>query len=67
MDILAFIVGVKLPWLLGITALAALRDNRRPANAPGEVAWIVGAGYLVGAFLLTLWMRVLSLAHIPFG
>ena len=67
MDILAFIAGLKLPWLLGIAALAAVRDTRRPADAPGEVAWIVGAGYLVGAFLLTLWMRVLSLAEIPFG
>jgi hypothetical protein len=67
MDILAFIVGLKLPWLLGIAALAAVRETRRPADAPGEVAWTVGVGYLVGAFMLTLWMRALSLAQIPFG
>jgi hypothetical protein len=67
MDILAFIVGLKLPWLLGIAALVAMRETRRPADAPGEVAWTVGVGYLVGAFMLTLWMRALSLAHIPFG
>ena len=67
MDILAFIVGMKLPWLLGIAALAAMRDTARPANAPGEVAWTLGAGYLVGAFLLTLWMRALSLAGVPFS
>ena len=67
MDILAFVVGVKLPWLLGIAALAAVRDTTRPADGPGEIPWTLGAGYLVGAFLLTLWMRVLSLAGIPFG
>jgi hypothetical protein len=34
---------------------------------PGEAAWVVGVGYLVGALLLTLWMRTLSMAAIPFG
>lgn len=67
MEIVFLLAGLKLPWLLGIAALAALRDTKRAADAPGEVAWIVGAGYLVGAFILTLWMRALSLAGIPFG
>jgi len=56
-----------LPWMLGIAALLALRDARRPLAAPGEIAWILGVGYVVGAFLLTLWMRVLSAVGVPFG
>ena len=67
MDALALSAGLKLPWLLGIAALVAMRDTARKADASGEAAWIVGAGYLVGAFMLTLWMRVLSHAGIRFG
>ncbi len=67
MGIVTFAAGLLLPCLLGIAVLAAIRDTRRSLDAPGEIAWIVGAGYLAGAFLLTLWMRVLSLAGIPFG
>ena len=67
MDIPLFLAGLALPWLLGIAALSAIRDTKRAAEAPGEVAWIVGAGYIAGAFMLTLWMRALSLAGIPFG
>ena len=67
MSIMAYIAGLKLPWLLGIATLAAVRDTRLPLDAPGEIAWIAGAGYLAGAFMLTLWMRALSLAGIPFG
>src|SRR4029453_12359274 len=67
MDIPFLLAGLTLPWLLGIAALAAIRDTRRAADAPGEVAWIVGAGYFAGAFMLTLWMRALSLAGIPFS
>jgi len=61
-----FLAGSILPWLLGIAALAATRDTKRAADSPGEIAWIVGAGYLTGAFFLTLWMRALSLAGLPF-
>ncbi len=58
--------GLLLPWLLGVTALTTLRGNRSFA-APGEIAWIAGAGYLAGAFVLTLWMRLLSAAGVGFG
>jgi hypothetical protein len=67
MELLSYFAGLTLPWLLGIATLAAVRDTRRAADAPGEVAWIAGAGYLAGAFMLTLWMRALSLAGVPFG
>ena len=62
-DLLA---GLLLPWVAGIAALVLLR-GRRALSAPGEIAWIAGAGYLVGAFALTLWMRVLSFAGVAFG
>ncbi len=67
MGSLLFIPGMTLPWLLGIVVLLAWRSAQRPLAAPGEVAWIAGAGFFVGAFLLTLWMRVLSLAGIKFS
>ena len=67
MDALSLAAGMLLPWLLGIATLAATRDCARPPDAPGEVAWIAGAGFLAGAFVLTLWMRALSLAGIRFS
>ena len=67
MSAVALAVGSMLPWLLGMTALAATRDKARAADAAGEVAWIAGAGYLAGAFGLTLWMRLLSVAGVRFG
>jgi hypothetical protein len=48
--------------------VAALALLRRPGPlVAGEGAWIAGAGYLVGAFALTLWMRALSRFDVPFG
>ncbi len=67
MDALKLTAGLLLPWLLGMAALLALRDLRRPPESPGEIAWIAGAGYLAGAFLLTLWMRALSVAGAGFS
>jgi hypothetical protein len=67
MEAITLIGGLALPWLLGIAMVLGLRDARRPLAAPGEIAWLIGAGYLVGAFALTLWMRALSLAGIRFG
>lgn len=67
MGIVTFTAGVLLPCALGIAALGAIRGTARSLDAPGEIAWLVGAGYLAGAFVLTLWMRVLSLVGVPFG
>jgi hypothetical protein len=64
---MTLIAGLALPWLLGVAALLALRDPRRALATPGEIAWIAGAGYLAGAIVLTLWMRVLSRFGIRFG
>jgi hypothetical protein len=59
-------IGLLLPWFAGIAVVVALTGRRAP-SAPGELAWIAGSGYLLGAFLLTLWMRALSFAGIAFG
>ena len=66
MDVLRLFAGLVLPWLLGIAILMAVRTPQR-ALENGEVAWTIGAGYFAGAFLLTIWMRLLSLAGIHFG
>jgi hypothetical protein len=66
-DLVQLFAGLLLPWLVGISALLVLRSHRRSLMAPGEVAWLAGAGYLAGAIALTLWMRALSLAGVRFG
>lgn len=67
MDALALLVSALLPWCAGTATLLVLRDRSRALDAPGEIAWLLGAGYPVGAFALTLWMRVLTLGGLPFG
>jgi len=59
-------LGLIVPWLFGATLLLGLH-RKRSLGAPGELAWVLGAGYFVGAFALTLWMRALSLAGIQFS
>jgi hypothetical protein len=67
MDLVTLAAGLLLPWLLGIAALIAERGATHPLDTPGEIAWIAGAGYLAGSFMLTLWMRALSLSGVRFG
>jgi hypothetical protein len=67
MDMIALIAGALLPWAVGLAALCAVRDPGRPIAAPGEIAWLAATGYFAGAYLLTLWMRALSLAGVRFG
>jgi len=62
MDLITLVGGFGAPWLLGACLL--LLANGAPA---GRAAWAVGCGWFVGLFLLTLWMRALSLAGVPFG
>jgi hypothetical protein len=64
MEAITLVAGLLLPWWLGVAFVLALRPARQAA---GEFAWVCGAGYLAGAFLLTLWMRALSLAGVKFG
>src|ERR1700682_2868454 len=67
MDVLMLLIGFAVVWGLGVAFIAAIaaRDTNEPAT--GDLAWTVGCSWFVGAFLLTLWMRVLALIQIPFG
>src|SRR6185369_2549286 len=67
MEILLPIVAWTLVWVAGVALVAALPRPRGSFPAPGEIAWLVGTGYFAGAFLLTVFMRALSLAGIPLG
>ncbi len=67
METLRLAAGLLLPWALGIALVDVVRRRARDVEMPGEIAWIAGAGYLAGAFVLTLWMRALSLAHLRFS
>jgi len=61
------IVAWVLVWAAGVALVAALPYPRGSFTAPGRIAWLVGTGYFVGAFLVTVWMRMLSLAGVPLG
>src|ERR1700736_3797045 len=67
MDVLTLLIGFAVVWGLGVALLAAIGARDANERATGDVAWTVGCGWFVGAFLLTLWMRVLSQIHLPFG
>ncbi len=65
-DTLRLTLGWALVWAFGIAAIAV--TTRLPAlERPGERAWVAGCGFFVGAFLLTLWMRGVSLAGVRFS
>ncbi|MGH8801181.1 MAG: hypothetical protein ACREX6_02650 [Casimicrobiaceae bacterium] len=71
-DALRVTAGWVLVWLLGVAIVAALTQHRRDGGAAsvltrGKASWIAGSGFLAGAFVLTVWMRVLSAAHIRFS
>jgi len=67
MDILGLLLGLVLIWAFGIACLLALPRRAAPADEPGGIAWLIGAGGLAGLFLATLWLRALSFAGIQFG
>ena len=66
MSLVTLFLGLLVPWLAGMSLLLAMPAQRRLSER-GELAWIAGTGYFVGAFLLTLWMRALSRMGIDFG
>lgn len=66
MSLVTLFLGLLVPWLAGMSLLLAMPAQRRLSER-GELAWIAGTGYFVGAFLLTLWMRALSQMGIDFG
>ena len=66
MEALALALGIALPWLLGFAVLAALGWPRGEEGGTA-LAMRAGFGYVVGAVLLTLWMRALSALGLAFG
>jgi hypothetical protein len=67
MDVIALWLGWLLAWMFGAAVLAALPGRRAALDAPGEIAFTIGAGFFAGQFLLTVWMRILATAGIAFG
>jgi len=67
MPMTLLILGWLVPWVLGVALVAALSRRADRLVAPGELAWAMGSGWFVGALLLGLWMRVVSLAGIKFS
>jgi hypothetical protein len=75
MDALALFLSLALPWCAGCALLriagwpatARGTDDQPAAAAEGQRALTLGYGYFVGLLLLTLWMRILSVAGVGFG
>ena len=67
MDVVLLLLGWLLAWALGVAVLLALRAGSASLRDAGELAYVVGCGFLVGQFLLTLEMRLLALAGIAFA
>jgi hypothetical protein len=67
MGALMLVLGWAMTWGFGIALLVTIASGNSRDPAPGNPAWTLGGGWFVGAFLLTLWMRVLALLHVPFG
>jgi hypothetical protein len=66
MDFLSIVFSVSLPLALGASVLFAL-DWPRASEPAGRAAMRFGYGYVVGALLLTVWMRGLSLVGLRFS
>ena len=68
LDFFALALGLALPWAFGIALLASLyRFVHADGADPPPASWLVGCGWFVGMFLLTLAMRGLSAAGIRLG
>src|SRR6266851_5740822 len=67
MDVLTLLLGFVVVWGLGLVLLAAIATRDANASGAGDLTWTVGCGWFVGAFLLTLWMRLLAQIHVPFS
>jgi hypothetical protein len=66
MDFLTIAFSLALPLALGASVLLAL-DWPRAGEVAGRAALRCGYGYIVGALLLTFWMRALSAVGANFG
>jgi hypothetical protein len=67
MDIVSLFAGYLLVWGFGLALVTALPRRTDGGGAPASLAWTIGCGWFAGAFVLTLWMRVLSFSGIRFS
>lgn len=67
MTILLLLVALALPAILGIAMLALLIRREPGTPGPGVSLWIAGAGIAIGVLAVTLVLRALAAASIPFG
>jgi hypothetical protein len=67
MELTLLALGWLAPWALGMGLVAALLRKADNITDAGELTWTMGSGWFVGALLLTLWMRAISLVGIKFG
>jgi hypothetical protein len=65
-DALRLGIGWAVPWILGVLLLTAPRRSANSFQRSGEIAWIIGCGWFIGAFALTVWMRALSVLDVQF-
>ena len=66
-DALRLAGGWALAWVFGTLVVAAIL-RRTVRHRWGEsISWTIGCGFFAGAFVVTLWMRALSLAGISFS
>jgi hypothetical protein len=65
-DALRLFAGWALVWAFGVAIVVAISHGVRD-RAPGVSMWTIGCGFFAGAFMLTVWMRAVSLAGIPFS
>ena len=66
MDGLNILFSLALPLALGVSGLLAI-DWPRAEERAGRAALLCGYGYIVGALLLTFWMRGLSAVGVRFS
>jgi hypothetical protein len=66
-DALRLAGGWALVWLFGCLAVAAILRTGLRQRPDHSWAWTVGCGFFAGAFIVTVWMRALSLAGIRFS
>lgn len=66
LDFLALSLGLALPWSFGIALLTIFHGRAGTTDTP-PTPWLIGCGWFVGIFLLTVLMRGLSAAGIRLG
>ena len=67
MNDVALVFALALPIVVGMALLAALLPRGPAAPVPGLLAWLGGAGFLIGVLAVTTIMRLDSRLGIPFG